>query len=177
MPCAQKSGHGFTLLEVLVVVSIIAILALALSSAYGIVRRRVRVATAENTLKSISFAMESYKSDFNAYPPDDTPGSNGSETLWYYLCRVHQVGEMHRGPYLQSRDDQLKDAGSGSNRKFTSPLGGDYEYALLVDPDGARRMYMLVDPGLDKELGGKLSRREGFIQSNAQKAKDNLVVR
>src|SRR5438045_8310699 len=117
----------------------------------------------QKTMDVIKMAMDKYKEDFNAYPPDDTPSTNGSEMIWYWLCRVHTGKEMHYGPYLKASEDQLKDSDSG-NKQFLSPLGGEYKYALLIDPDGAKRMYELIDPGEDKQLGGSIDPAKGFVQ-------------
>jgi len=162
---------GFTLLELLVVITIIAILSAALFGAYALAQRPIKVGKARNTLASIEMALEQYKSDFHAYPPDDT-FANGSETLWYYLCRVQKSGSTERG-YLSAREYQLEDSG-GTNRKFISPLGGDYEYRQLIDSDGIKRMCLVADPGLDKLLGGMIDPNKGFVTSSAQAAKDNL---
>ncbi|HLX62148.1 MAG TPA: prepilin-type N-terminal cleavage/methylation domain-containing protein [Planctomycetota bacterium] len=162
---------GFTLLELLVVIAIVAILAAALFGAYVLVQQKIKVAKAKNTLVAIEVALEQYKTDFHAYPPDDT-FANGSETLWFYLCRVQKSGSTERS-YLGARDYQLDDVGGG-NRKFKSPLGGEYEYRQLIDSDGVKRMCLVADPGLDKLLGGTIDPDKGFVTSSAQAAKDNL---
>jgi|ERR1043165_9220311 prepilin-type N-terminal cleavage/methylation domain-containing protein len=169
-----RSRSGFTLLELLVVISIIAIVAVALYPVFGRFRRKAKVMQAQKTMDVIKMAMDKYKEDFSTYPPDDTPSANGSEMIWYYLGRVHKSGEMHFGPYMQIAADQLKDSDSGSNKKFVSPLGGEYKYAQLIDADGAKRTYILVDPGEDLDFGGSVDVKKGFVQEDETKAKDNI---
>jgi prepilin-type N-terminal cleavage/methylation domain-containing protein len=169
-----RTARGFTLLELLVVISIIVIVAVALFPVFGRFRKSAKVMQAQKTMDVIKMGLEKYKEDFSAFPPDDAPSSNGSEIIWYYLCRVHTSGEMHYGPYIRAGEDQLKDADTSNNKKFVSPLGGDYKYNLLIDADGAKRMFVLVDPGEDKELGGTIDPAKGFVQEDEVKAKDNI---
>lgn len=65
-------NNGFTIVELMVVVAIIALLAvIAIPS---ILRARVNAndSMAQNALKSISTAMETYASTEDQYPPDTT---------------------------------------------------------------------------------------------------------
>jgi prepilin-type N-terminal cleavage/methylation domain-containing protein len=168
-----KPRVGFTLLELLVVVTIIVIVAARFARCFGRFRRKAQSCKRKRP-DVIKMAMDKYKEDFGTYPPDDTPSSNGSEMVWYYLCRVHAVHEMHYGPYIKASNDQLKDAESSSGKMFVSPLGGEYKYAQLIDPDGAKRMYVLVDPGEDKQLGGSIDPAKGFVEDDQTPAKDNI---
>ncbi len=119
-------------------------------------------------------ALEEYRRDFNDYPPDNFPTNNGSEMIWYYLCR--EVGESHYGPYLKADSKSLAVVASErlSMFKFRSPLGGDYYYTLRTDTEGKCSTYLLVDPGSDKQLGGVLDREKGFIENDSGAAADNI---
>jgi prepilin-type N-terminal cleavage/methylation domain-containing protein len=178
MTTVLPKEKGFTLLELLIVITIMAILAAVLLPVFGRFRTSARVALAKNTMKSITIALEKYKEDFNEYPPDDSPSKNGSEVLAHHLCRRMNPmvktadgrlvqGEQHLGPYLQVSNDYLIDSGGSGTKKLISPLGNDYSYVLIIDPDKQKRSYLVIDPGPDKLLGGDLSPDKGFVPSGA----------
>jgi prepilin-type N-terminal cleavage/methylation domain-containing protein len=60
---------GFTLVELLTVIAIIAILAAIIFPVAGTVRENARRSRCSSNLSQIFVALESYKQDFNAYPP------------------------------------------------------------------------------------------------------------
>ena len=169
---SRSNPRGFTMVELLVVISIIAILAALLLPIFGTIRQKARNGAAKQTLNAIVMALEKYREDFESSPPDNAPTTNGSEVLWYHLCRrmypmvktsdgrVVQ-GEVHHGPYLEAKDTVVPT--TGDNKKLISPLGGDYGYVLMVDSDGQKRSCLVVDPGPDKLLGGQLTPDKGFV--------------
>jgi prepilin-type N-terminal cleavage/methylation domain-containing protein len=69
----SRNRIGFTLIEILVVISIIAILAGLLIPVIGSVRRRGQVTATVLEIQSLKNAIEQYKQKFGDYPPD---GSN-----------------------------------------------------------------------------------------------------
>jgi prepilin-type N-terminal cleavage/methylation domain-containing protein len=60
---------GFTLVELLTVIAIIAILAAIIFPVAGTVRENARRSRCTSNLSQIFVALENYKQDFNAYPP------------------------------------------------------------------------------------------------------------
>jgi prepilin-type N-terminal cleavage/methylation domain-containing protein len=60
---------GFTLVEMLTVIAIIAILAAIIFPVAGTVRENARRGRCTSNLSQIFVALETYKQDFNAYPP------------------------------------------------------------------------------------------------------------
>jgi prepilin-type N-terminal cleavage/methylation domain-containing protein len=72
---AARRLPGFTLIELLVVIAIIAILAGLTLSTLGYVNRKGAESRARAEVAALSAAIESYKIDFGAYPPMDSPTS------------------------------------------------------------------------------------------------------
>ncbi len=65
-----RSRGGFTLIEILVVISIIAILAAIITPAYFGVRRNAFELTVANDLAQLEGAVEKFKDEFGFYPSD-----------------------------------------------------------------------------------------------------------
>jgi prepilin-type N-terminal cleavage/methylation domain-containing protein len=88
---------GFTLIEMLVVISIIAILAAILMPAITAVRVAAKKASSKSLIGTISMSLESYANDFSGYYPPDpidtspctrldgTQLENTAQALCYYI--------------------------------------------------------------------------------------------
>ena len=189
MTFKSNTPRGFTLLELLIVISIIAILAASLFPVFAFFKKRALAMQARKTMDTLAMALEDYRKDFNAYPPDSGPGvgdGNGSQMIAYFLTRAFaqdkSISEMHYGPYLQVKENDLKDVNGkptniSEDRLYFSPTGGQYKYAVLVETVGGKDKeigYVLVDPGPDKQLGGTISKATGFTRSDPKAAADNI---
>lgn len=68
MPRTRSAGWGFTLIEMLVVISIIAVLAAILMPVISSVQEKARQARCTSNLLQLSSALKAYKTDFGVYP-------------------------------------------------------------------------------------------------------------
>lgn len=81
----RPSTTAFTLIEMLTVMTVIAILASILLSLNGLVQKKAALTRAHGEIAAMSAACESYKSDFGSYPEDDT-GDAAVEPDTVKLC-------------------------------------------------------------------------------------------
>ncbi|MHC4198944.1 MAG: type II secretion system protein GspG [Planctomycetota bacterium] len=136
-----RGRNGFTIIELLVVMAIIAIIAagIAVVSLNG---GSARLARAGAEIRLISFALESYRSDLGAFPPDtgygldmeSSPGTYDAGSLWRYLRRPvrHPATGRMLGPFLKEwSQEKLKpytDAQCGPSFYLVDPWGRPYAY-------------------------------------------------
>lgn len=144
------------LLLIFAILAIVAVTAFLLFS--PAIRRSTRIAAAKHTLNVMIIALEKYREDFGSYPPDDSPSRNGSTNLLPYLGTRLNGPVKSFGPYLEFKS--LIRTGPDGLKKIISPLGGDYFYFLKND------QYLLMDPGVDQELGGEYTDEKGFTPDN-----------
>ena len=69
-PSRVARCSGFTLVEMLVVITIIGILAGMVTAAAVVARRRARIAAMKMELSQLDMALKAYKEKFGEYPPD-----------------------------------------------------------------------------------------------------------
>ena len=67
--------QAFTLIELLIVITVIAILASLVLAAAGSVQKKGARSRAEAEIKAVEAALESYKSDNGDYPSNNSAGS------------------------------------------------------------------------------------------------------
>lgn len=71
---------GFTLVELLIVITVIAILAALVLRTAGFVQEKGARSRAESEIAAISAALESYKADNGDYPLSSSPQTNSAST-------------------------------------------------------------------------------------------------
>jgi type II secretion system protein G len=121
LPSIRNSERGFTLVELMVVVAIIALLAAIIIPNYVHARAQAAVSQSEANLKEIATALELYYADHQSYPPsgDVTPAIFGGSG----------------NPYLTSTP--------------TNALGRqEYVYTFTAAANGTPATYTVSDPGL-----------------------------
>ena len=144
--CSRRS-RGFTLIEVLIVISIITFLMGVLVVAFTGVRKRALKAKTMAQLEAIEAAFSQYYMYFHKYPPDSHPtgsdldGIENSECAVYYLMTAFRVGEnmphtttkpsIDAGPFLDVDKEMLKDDaadGVDGHMSLIDPMGKVWFY-------------------------------------------------
>jgi len=77
----MKHQRGFTLLEMMIVVAIIAILAMLLIPNFTHARAQAQTAACESNLRAIGTAMELYYTDHQTYPSGSNIKLDGTDPL------------------------------------------------------------------------------------------------
>lgn len=101
--------RAFTIVELLVVVSILAVLVAAVFPAYTAIRRSQRVKRVEATVEAIASGVAAYQNDFGIGPPANPPtslvpaGTNlGNRSVVHFL-RLGEAAHGKSAPYLPSK--------------------------------------------------------------------------
>jgi len=142
MPNSALHRRGFTVIELLVVISIIALLAAVLIMALGKIRERTRNGQARNLLEKMHGAMENYYLFYRSYPPDNQGGRSGSQSLNYFLSTAFRVspdtskGEvassMDVGPMMQFDSIELADPVTAGTKTVIDPWRTPLVYRLTL---------------------------------------------
>lgn len=77
--------HGFTLIEILVAATLIALLASVGIVSYSSVTKRSRDAKRKSDIEQIRTALEMYRADYSSYPPVNTTGYDTANNLSTHL--------------------------------------------------------------------------------------------
>ncbi len=126
----DKKRFGFTLVEMLVVISIIAILSAVLAGGYSNSQKSARDAARKINLKSISDALNSYYADNGNYPEEGSWINNGEFALdgIVYMKKVPvESGNMVPIKY------ELGEPSKKSFRLFTNLENDEDKDCVLMD--------------------------------------------
>jgi prepilin-type N-terminal cleavage/methylation domain-containing protein len=170
MKMSACNRRGFTMLELIMVVAIIAILVALLMPVLGSVQRRAKETATRTFIKSIETAIAAYEFDWGLYPPDglaapitafkagNPPGGtytvSNSSALYYYLTSPFRVlpngvkGEVwatkDAGPYLQVPEQNQQTAGGGPAINIADVYGRPFQYDNIRDPQPSVNGYDAV---------------------------------
>ena len=146
--------HGFTLIELVLVVGIIAVLSALVLSTVGYARKKGARARAETEIAAISAACENYKADNGIYPNDNNytnnldPTRNGnSNSPSYNLTSLYLYTQLSgdltgnqqptRKSYFAFKPQMLLTDTNGSVLAIKDPLGYSYGYSTRMASTGS----------------------------------------
>jgi prepilin-type N-terminal cleavage/methylation domain-containing protein len=141
----DRLRSGFTLVELLAAIGIIAILAAMLFPALRAVQRKSREKAARATIDRLKLALEQYQADFGDYPPTTlgalgvaTNGVNeGIESVVRCVTTTRE-----RGPYFPAEEKELANTDEDTiARDPCASTIGSREAFELVDPWGNPFVY------------------------------------
>jgi general secretion pathway protein G len=128
-----KSPTGFTLIELMLVLVILATLSAIVVPKFTGHSKRAKIVTATTQIAEFGTALDAFEIDVGRYPTT-------VEGLRGLLDRPTSEADDWRGPYL------------GKNMVPSDPWGGEYQYRCpgQYNPDG----YDLYSYGPDQKMGG-----------------------
>lgn len=134
----QHRQSGFTLLEVLVVLVVVATLAALLIPVYGRSREQARLATCASNLRQIYIALKMYEGDYA-----ELPVHSSKALSQHWRARI--------APYIRSSQVFLcpsdKDRGEPNRWGWTSPCSYAYAYTSVnLWPGKKYRQPVAVSP-------------------------------
>ena len=135
---SSRGEAAFTLLELLVVISIIIILAGLTIGTMGYVQEKGKRSRAEAEIAAISAALESYKADNGIYPQyTSTTGSghalyqalsgDGDDSIGGTKSSTGTTGSANKS-YMALRPNMVKPNPPTSSAHVVDPSGQDYNY-------------------------------------------------
>jgi general secretion pathway protein G len=143
-----RSAASFTIIELLVVITIIVILAGLILSTVGYVQKKGARSRAEAEIAAMSAALESYKADNGIYPfdantnsltatnTDSTTYSAASLTLYKALSGDPDADRVaDQKSYFTFKPNMLAPAGGAGNvTAIRDPFGNSYGYSTSKNP-------------------------------------------
>ena len=152
MSPSLPTRRGFTLIEMLIVISIITILGGLVLTAIGAASRTSKENATRATIKQLEAALMRYESDFQDYPPSDgdSQGMKGSENLWKYLRT-----EKKEGPYITSKEIRTCDADHNGELEIADAFNHPILYVHHRDYSNKppnKRTFRLISSGANGKM-------------------------
>jgi len=178
-------AKGFTLVELMVVISVIGVLAGLSVGVVGSAKVRIRESAASAVIQRLELALSQYKSDFGCYPPT---GESAADNSIMVGCLT---GDLNKdGKYTGTDGDIPKDHPRWKKPYVTIDKSFPVVGGVLVDPWGVpyrywenyreypkcpynRNLYLLYSCGPDNKATE--STREEAIDYGADFNRDNII--
>ena len=119
--------HGFTLMEMMVVIGILGILMGATVSGVGQARERARVAKANTEVRELVSAILAYEAAEEELDKTGTDGEDATEAL---LNRMHLLGDGGKPVYLNAPM-------TGNPKAFRDPWGTPYKIRIGINQESS----------------------------------------
>lgn len=116
-----RDAKGFTIVELLVVIVVIAILAAVTIVAYNGVQQRARDSARANNVQSIKSALEIYYADNNAYPAVCAGGDNAG-------CAISSLSTALVPTYIST----IPADPNGSTMSYVRGTAASSSYAIYI---------------------------------------------
>lgn len=141
--------RAFTLIEMLVVITIITVLGGLVLGAISVARRTAKERSTEGTIKLLEGALNRYENDFQDYPPSDgdNEGIRGSENLYRSLKT-----EKKEGPYIGGNDVQTCDVNRNGEPEIADAFGkpmGYIHHRDYANKAPNKRTFRIISPGVN----------------------------
>ena len=145
---ARRTARGFTLVELLVVITIIGVLIALLLPAVQAAREAARRAQCTNNLKQVGLALQSYASAHGAFPPSfcirqgtTLSGNNGSWSIHGRILPYLEQGNAYSRVRLDVAWDAQVATGVPTMRTPTYLCPSEVNDRVRVDSAGAPYTY------------------------------------
>jgi len=123
-----RKQPGFTLVELLVVITVIAILAGLVLGVAGQIQNKSARSRAETEITAISNALENYKAEYGFYPSNSMSGLQGAQVLYQSLCTTNTAMNPSGRIFFTFPKAMAESAGGGTPTAILDPLSNAYEY-------------------------------------------------
>ena len=171
----RKASHqlkqGFTLLEVLVVIAIIAVLASITVGGIGFYKRKAAESKTEVFIASVSQALDEYKSDEGVYPTDGADGSEGSSSVVYEALYGDADGD---GEVDDDAEAYLATLNPNSTGPALNVQESDGSYVLMDGWKNELRYRSPGDQNPDFDLWSAGADMETNLANDGDDAKDDI---